>query len=153
MFETRFTTREAAALAGFKTAMMVDYLCRSGIVVPSKRARPGRGSRRFYAFGDVVLLRAVNRLLESGLPVSRLKAALKRIQRDFRHLKPDDAIKRYLLTNGREVFLADELGALHDLSKDGQLCFAFVVDICHARDDVKKRVQEQRYLHRKTAKA
>ena len=148
MLKTSFTSREAAELAGFRTAMMVDYLCRTGIVAPSARTRPGRGRYRLYTFGDVVLLRALNRLLSSGLPVARLKRAIARLQRDFRHLSPEPAIKRYVITDGRELFLADQPGALVNLNRDGQLAFAFIVDIKHARAEVLTKViaNPTRYL-------
>ena len=136
MLRGTFTSAEAAHLGRFKTAMMVDYLCRAGIVVPSSRGRPGRGRPRLFTLGDVVLLRTLNRLLSSGMPVIRLKVAIDRIRRHFRRLSPETPIKRYLITDGREVFLADEPNALMDLNRDGRLTFAFIVDIEHARGDV-----------------
>ena len=138
MLKSNFSTDDAAHLAGFKTPMMVDYLCRSGIVVPTARSRPGRGRPRLYSFGDVVVLRAISRLLSTGLPVVRLKVALRRLQRDFRGLSSETVIKRYLITDGRDVFLEEEPGALVNLNREGQMAFAFIVDVGHARDDVVK---------------
>ena len=123
--------------------MMVDYLCRQGIVVPSRRWAPGRGRPRLYGFGDLILLRAVNRLLSSGLPVSRLKVPLRKLQRHFRDLSPETAIERYLMTDGREAFFADEPGAFVDLAEDGQLGFAFIIDVERARRDVLRAVARQ----------
>jgi DNA-binding transcriptional MerR regulator len=136
MLKQTFTTREVAKLAGYRTAMMVDYLNRQEIIRPSVLNHPGRGRARLYSFGDVVLLRAVNRLLATGLPVSRLKAALKKLQRDFKHLSADTVLKRFLITDGRDVILEDEPGALVNLSSGGQMAFAFIVDIEHARKEV-----------------
>jgi DNA-binding transcriptional MerR regulator len=118
--------------------MMVDYLARTEVVVPSVLRKPGRGRRRLYSFGDLVVLRAVGRLLESGISVARLKTALKTLQRNFRHLRPEGTLCRYLITDGRNVYLEEESGALTDLTDAGQMAFAFVVDIRGARDDVIK---------------
>jgi DNA-binding transcriptional MerR regulator len=136
MIKDSFTTKEAAALAGFRTGMMVDYLCRQGIVVPSKRPGPGRGRARLYSFGDLVLLRAVSRLLQSGLPVRRLKDALEKLRKQFQRVRPETAIAKYLITDGKEVFLVDRPEALLNLNRDGQLAFAFIIDVEHAREDV-----------------
>lgn len=131
-----FNTMEAAELAGFRSAMMVDYLCRSGIIIPSARGAPGRGRSRLYLFGDIVLLRALCRLLKSGLPVSRLKAALRKLKRNFKGLDPTRTLQRYLITDGVSVYLDDNPNCLTNLNSDGQMEFAFIVDIVHARDDV-----------------
>ena len=142
MIKKHYSTKEAARLTGFKTSMMVAYLCRQGIVVPTKRPEPGRGRTRLYSFGDLVVLRSVNRLLTSGLPVSRLSAALNELQRRFRRIEPETALTRYLITDGHSVFLADEPGKLVDLNQDGQIAFAFIVDIEHARKDVISATQQ-----------
>src|SRR5262249_41239093 len=118
-----FTAAQAARLAGFRSPMMVDYLARTEVVVPSVLKQPGRGRRRLYSFGDLVVLRAVSRLLESGISVARLKMALQSLQRNFRQLNPEDALSRYLITDGRNVYLEEESGALTDLTRAGQMTF------------------------------
>ena len=131
-----FDTAQATRLARYRTPQMVDYLARTGIVTPSIRAKPGRGRRRLYTFGDVVLLRAVNVLLSAGLSVAKLKIALDTVRSKFRNLTPEQAMSRFLITDGQKVLLEDETHALIDLTADGQLVFAFVVDVEAARQDV-----------------
>lgn len=131
-----FTTAQAARFAGFRSRMMVDYLCRSGIVVPCLGANPGRGRTRLYTFGEVVLLRALSRLLENGLPVARLRRALETQRKRFQELSPTAVIDRFLITNGHDVFFENEPGRFVELTKDGQMAFAFIVDIERARSDV-----------------
>lgn len=135
-----FSIREAAEIAGFKTAMMVDYLCRSGIVVPSKLSKPGRGRTRLFTLGDLILLRAIHRLLSSGLPVSRLKQGMLTLRKRLRSQRPESAIAKYLITDGQNVYLEDDPGVLVNLNRDGQLAFAFIIDLGHAKDDVLKRI-------------
>jgi len=132
-----FSTREAARLAGYKRASMIDYLCRTGVVEPSGRHEPGRGRGRLYTFGDVVLLRAISGLLASGLPVRRLRIALDELRRgQFQNLRENTAIAQFLITDGTAVWLKENPSALTELTSGGQMAFAFVVDIHAARDTV-----------------
>src|SRR2546427_267650 len=47
-----FSIRQASKLTGL-TLPMVDYLCRTGVVVPTGNSVRGRGRSREYAFGDI----------------------------------------------------------------------------------------------------
>ena len=136
MLKESYTVKEVLELTGFRTPYMLDYLYRSGVVAPSISAAPGRGRRRRYKFSDVVLLRALGRLLKSGLPVRRLKKALEAHRTIIRKVEVDVAIRRYLITDGHEVFFRDDVNDLTNLNKDGQMEFAFVVDYEHARQEV-----------------
>ena len=141
IFES-YTTAQATRVTGFKSPMMVEYLYREGVVIPSIRANPGRGRSCLYSFGDLVLLRALNRLLESKLPVAKLKQALDTQRKIFSDLGPDSEIARYLITDGKNVLLHNYPSHLVELNKDGQLAFAFIVDIHDAREDVSADVRK-----------
>ncbi len=121
---------------------MVDYLCRAGIVIPSVRPNPGHGRSRLYGFGDLVLLRAMKRLLDAGLPVSRLKKALETQQKKFANLGPNTEIAKYLITDGRNVLLANEASSFIELNKEGQIAFAFIVDVDQARTEVSAGIEK-----------
>lgn len=133
---TYFTTQDVKKYAGFESKQMVDYLYRTGIVQPSARRKPGRGRARLYTLGDVVLLRAINRLLQSGLPVSKLKKAIEVVRRKYRHMRPETVVERYMFTDGNTVFLHDDAAKIADLNQDGQMVFAFIVDYAQAKEDV-----------------
>lgn len=137
-----FTTAQATRIAGFNNPMMVEYLARAGVVVPSARPAPGRGRPKLYVFGDLVILRAVRRLLEAGVQVSKLKSALKTYRTLFYGLEPDSSIAKYLITDGKNVLLRDDPKALVELSKDGQLAFAFIVDLCEAKETTKTQLDK-----------
>lgn len=144
-----YTTAQATRIAGFKSPMMVEYLYREGVVVPSIRANPGRGRSCLYNFGDLVLLRTVRRLLESKLPVSKLTRALDTLRKKFSELGPESEIARYLITDGKNVLLHNNPSHLVELNKDGQLAFAFIVDIHDARADISADISK---FSRKAAK-
>jgi len=146
---TYFSTKEVKKYAGFESKHMVDYLYRTGIVIPTGKLRvgAGRGRARRYTLGDVVLLRAINRLLESGLPVSRLKKAIETARKNFRNMRPETIIKKYLITDGRDVFFDDDAETLTNLSKGGQMAFAFLIDVAQAKDDVvQAATADKKYL-------
>jgi DNA-binding transcriptional MerR regulator len=136
-----FTTAEAARIGGFKKPM-VDYLCRTGIVTPTGLARPGRGKSRLYSYGDLVLLRSISRLLQSRLPVRKLKDALEQQRQSFRTLTRGAHIGQFLITDGTEVFISDDVGKFVSLTNPGQFVFAFIVDIKDAQRHVDEQVDE-----------
>ncbi len=124
-----FDTREAARLAGFATAYMVDYLARTGIVAPSVRAAPGKGRRRLYSFHDVVLLTALNRLLERGLPVKGLKGLQDSYRRANEGRQPLDLAGRYLITDGARTLYADDTAPIAEFADEDGRGFALVIDL------------------------
>jgi DNA-binding transcriptional MerR regulator len=132
-----FTARQAAKLAGFRTTYMLDYLCRTGIVQPTASPCAGRGRRRMYSFQDVVLLRGLARLLTRGLPVNRLKKALATLQKTVMR-KPDSSFPvRFLATDGFRVFYPASNVSVVDLTANGQLAFAFLLDMHVLAEEVR----------------
>jgi len=113
---------------------MVNYLCREAIVVPSDGPRRGRGVQRLFSFGDIVVLRAIAKLLQGGVSVYRLRKALK----ELRSVHPEITATRmpaaYLVTDGRDVLLRHRTGVLELLSS-GQFSFAFVVEMESVRKE------------------
>jgi hypothetical protein len=122
-----FEISDAAALSGL-TRAMVDYLCREDVLVPSTPGRRGRGRPRKYSFGDVVMLRAIARLLQAGISVRRLKKALRALRRHYRGLTREVFPTKYLVTDGHRVFLHDK-DALLDLDGSRQSSFLFVLEL------------------------
>src|ERR1700709_2841315 len=45
----------------------LDYWARTGLVVPSIRSAAGSGTQRLYSFKDILVLKIVKRLLDTGL--------------------------------------------------------------------------------------
>jgi len=107
---------------------MVTYLGRLDIATPTYG---GRGKARRFTFGDIVFLRALSGLLASGIEVKRLKRALVKL-RAHSELWEDirTAPARYLVTDGTELMVQRE-GELESKTMNGQLVFAFVLDLKH----------------------
>src|SRR6266481_5747812 len=92
-----FETKHVASLTKLGRPML-DYLCRTGIVVPSRPGGRGRGSKRMYSFGDVVFLKVIARLLDAGISVKRMKKSFAGLNRKFRHFGPASSFAGYLVT-------------------------------------------------------
>lgn len=113
---------------------MVNYLCRHKIVVPSNGRRRGRGVQRLFSFGDIVVMRAIAKLLAGGVSVYRLRRALGALRGMHPSITQTGMPAAYLVTDGHEVFLRHRTGVLELLSKK-QLSFAFVVEIESVRKE------------------
>jgi len=122
---------------------MIDYLCRTKIVVPSRMGARGRGRgiSRAYSFGDVVLLRTYAKLLKVGVSVKRLKSAHGTWSRHFKTMDQAAPPAQYLVTDGERIYLRDQHEVLTDLTANGQLAFAFIIDLHQMRDEVQKEAQ------------
>lgn len=114
---------------------MLNYLARSGIIPPSLSTNPGRGRKRKYSFTDVVMLRALNRLLSKGISVARLKEALKQLNA-YKVISPTTLSEKFLVTDGNTLYWKKDETTLLQLHDDGQFAFAFIIDIETIRNEV-----------------
>lgn len=131
-----FTIQEACRLSGL-TITMIDYLAREELLRPDMpRQLQGRGRDRRYAFSDVVLLRAIQRMLDAGLSVKRLKSALAVLDRE---ITPDVLPADLLVTDGKDVYFKRTADVLEQITS-GQFTFAFVVEMNQIRQEVKKQL-------------
>ncbi len=123
---SNFELSRAAELADL-TPHMVDYLCRTRVLIPSGSSRRGRGRKRLYSFGDVVVLRAMAKLLTHGISVSRLKAGLAGLRKHHPEITRKSLPSSLLLTDGRDVYFREGKDVVRDLNS-GQFAFAFILD-------------------------
>lgn len=130
---------------------MLDYLERQGLFereeVRSKAVGTGRrrGRRRKYTFRDVVILRAINRLLARGVSVQRIKNAVLTFSRDPKFqcdremLRYDQETVQYLVTDGKQIYFYNEGRDITSILEGGQEAFLFVLDVGQARKFVMDR--------------
>lgn len=126
---------DAARLSGL-SPVMLDYLCREKILVPSTPGKRGRGNPRKYSFGDVVMLRVLARLLKSGVAVKRLKKALISLRHYQSKISQDSLPAQYLVTDGSRVYLRNDKRALLDMDGSEQMSFLFVLELEQVRREV-----------------
>jgi hypothetical protein len=116
---------------------MVNYLVRQKIVTPTAGGRRGRGVQRKFSFGDLVVLKAVTKLLQGGVSVYRLRRALASFREIHPEITPNGMPAAFLVTDGQEVFLRHKTGVL-ELLATRQFSFAFVIEV----DSVRREAAE-----------
>ena len=65
----------ACQIAGI-TYRQLDYWARTSLVVPSIRGAAGSGSQRLYSFKDILVLKIVKRLLDTGISLQNIRVAV-----------------------------------------------------------------------------
>jgi DNA-binding transcriptional MerR regulator len=101
----------------------LDYWARTGLVSPSISKAKGSGSQRLYSFEDIVRLRVVKRLLDTGVTLERIRSALEELGRQGRALADVT-----LASDGRTVYAIDDDRQLLDLLQRGQGVFAIALE-------------------------
>ncbi|GAA3420664.1 hypothetical protein GCM10018952_64640 [Streptosporangium vulgare] len=73
----------ACSAAGI-TYRQLDYWARTGLVEPTVRAAHGSGSQRLYGFRDILVLKVVKRLLDTGVSLQQIRIAVQHLPRPGR---------------------------------------------------------------------
>ena len=106
--------------------MQLQHWDRTGIVRPSRKVGAGKGSRREYAFKDLVQLKVAKSLRDEGISLQKIRKALEYLRKHFPDVKAPLAELRFV-TNGVDIFVvtASREEILDALT--GQLVFAFAL--------------------------
>ncbi|MHB8430827.1 MAG: MerR family transcriptional regulator [Acidimicrobiales bacterium] len=101
------------------TYRQLDYWARTGLMRPSITDAQGSGTQRRYSYGDVLELKVIKRLLDSGLKLRQARQAVECLRGD---LGGDLASAQLVLAGSRSV-LAHSDGEVVDLLAGGQGVF------------------------------
>ena len=124
-----FTAHQASRFTGC-TARQLRYWDQIGLVRPAIQQTGGRpGVPRMYAFRDLVALKVVKSLIDSGMSLQRVRRAWdflnKEVGLDY-HLA---GVK--LETDGRSIFrVIRREGEVMDALRKGQMAFFVAIDDC-----------------------
>ncbi len=105
------------------TYRQLDYWARTGLVEPSFRKAEGSGTQRLYSFDDVVRLKVVKRLLDTGVSLQKVRLAVEELRRAGGSLA-----ETTLISDGTTVYALDDDARLLDLLRRGQGVFALAID-------------------------
>lgn len=128
-----FKASEAARLAGFSSPLMLNYLERSEVFERENVRQKHHGKARAYTYRDIVILRAINRLLELGARPKRIQQALKKFNEiqglpiDSNSLMKFAKASSFFVVTQEDVIYCRSEKELISLSKSGQLAFSFMV--------------------------
>jgi DNA-binding transcriptional MerR regulator len=112
----------ACAAAGISYRQL-DYWARTGLVEPSIRAASGSGSQRLYGFRDILVLKVVKRLLDTGISLQQIRTAVTHLhERGTANLA---AIT--LMSDGVSVYEFTSPDEVVDLLQGGQGVFAIAL--------------------------
>ncbi|MEY4434527.1 MAG: hypothetical protein RIR16_567 [Actinomycetota bacterium] len=112
----------AAAACGI-TYRQLDYWDRTGLVAPTIRSASGSGTQRLYAFRDILVLKLVKRLLDTGVSLQQIRIAVDQL----RAAGINDLASITLMSDGSRVYLCTTQDEVMDLLGRGQGVFGIAV--------------------------
>jgi DNA-binding transcriptional MerR regulator len=112
----------ACAAAGI-TYRQLDYWARTRLVEPSVRAAHGSGSQRLYSFRDILVLKVVKRLLDTGISLQQIRAAVQHL----RDHGSEDLAQVTLMSDGVSVYECKSADEVVDLLQGGQGVFGIAL--------------------------
>ena len=112
----------ACQVAGI-TYRQLDYWARTKLVVPSIRSARGSGSQRLYSFKDILVLKIVKGLLDTGISLQNIRLAVDKL----RDLGVDDLATITLVSDGTTVYECRSGEEVIDLLGGGQGVFGIAV--------------------------
>jgi DNA-binding transcriptional MerR regulator len=112
----------ACTAAGI-TYRQLDYWARTGLVEPSVRAASGSGSQRLYGFRDILALKVVKRLLDTGISLQQIRTAVAYL----REQGAGDIAQVTLMSDGASVYACTSPDEVVDLLQGGQGVFGIAL--------------------------
>lgn len=105
------------------TYRQLDYWARTGLVEPAVRGASGSGSQRLYSFRDILVLKVVKRLLDTGVSLQQIRAAVEHL----RERGVEDLAQITLMSDGASVYECTSADEVIDLVQGGQGVFGIAV--------------------------
>jgi DNA-binding transcriptional MerR regulator len=112
----------AARAAGISYRQL-DYWARTQLVEPTVRGAAGSGSQRLYGFRDILVLKLVKRLLDTGISLQQIRVAVGQL----RESGINDLAQTTLMSDGASVYLCTSNDEVIDLVSRGQGVFGIAV--------------------------
>ena len=82
------------------TYRQLDYWARTGLVEPTIRGAKGSGSQRLYSFRDILVLKVVKRLLDTGVSLQQIRTAVSHLHDNG----IEDLASLTLMSDGARVY-------------------------------------------------
>ena len=120
--ETGYRGPVACKVVGI-TYRQLDYWARTGLVEPTIRCAKGSGSQRLYSFKDILVLKVVKRLLDTGVSLQQIREAIDHLK--SRHV--DDLASITLMSDGATVYECTSADEIYDLVQGGQGVFGIAI--------------------------
>ena len=105
------------------TYRQLDYWARTGLVEPTVRSATGSGTQRLYGFRDILVLRVVKRLLDSGVSLQQIRTAVE----SLRERGVEDLSRITLMSDGASFYECTSDDEVIDLVQGGQGLFGIAL--------------------------
>jgi DNA-binding transcriptional MerR regulator len=122
MNEQGFRVPEVCKVVGISYRQL-DYWARTALVRPSIRDARGSGTQRLYSFQDLVALKVIKGLLDTGVSLQKVRKAV-----DYLHAMKRPSHGVTLMSDGARIYEADSPEEIVDVLARGQGVFAIAVD-------------------------
>jgi DNA-binding transcriptional MerR regulator len=110
----------AASAAGISYRQL-DYWARTELVQPTVRG--AAGSQRLYGFRDILVLKLVKRLLDTGISLQQIRAAVDQLRAAGIY----DLAQTTLMSDGASVYMCTSDDEVIDLVSRGQGVFGIAI--------------------------
>lgn len=120
--ESGFRGPQVCKIVGISYRQL-DYWARTGLATPSVQAAQGSGSQRLYSFEDLVELKLIKNLLDTGVSLQRVRQAIDNL-RELGH----DVTGVTLVGDGTSVYACKSPDEVIDLLRNGQGVFGIAID-------------------------
>ena len=101
----------------------LDYWARTGLVEPTVRSAAGSGTQRLYGFQDILVLKIVKRLLDTGVSLQNIRTAVDHLR--GRGVTELESIT--LMSDGASIYECASADEIVDLLQGGQGVFGIAI--------------------------
>ncbi|CAN5584647.1 MerR family transcriptional regulator [soil metagenome] len=136
--EQGFSGRKTAEVVGISYRQL-DYWARTGLVTPSLAEARGSGSRRSYSYRDLLELKVIKTLLDSGLKLE----SVRKVFTYMREHLGEDISSANLVISGSTSVLVRSVEELIDVLQQGQGVLN-VLPLAGVKEEIDARIVELR---------
>ena len=119
-----YSGKKAAEIVGI-TYRQLDYWARTDLVRPSVTDAAGSGSRRQYSYRDLLELKVIKSLLDSGIKLESVRGVFEYLREQ---LGEDIASAQLVISGGTAILVRDD-HELVDVLKQGQFVMSGVLSL------------------------
>jgi DNA-binding transcriptional MerR regulator len=120
--ELGYRGASACAAAGISYRQL-DYWARTGLVEPTVRGAAGSGTSRLYGFKDILVLKIVKRLLDTGVSLQNIRTAVTHL----RERGVEDLARITLMSDGASIYECTNSEEIFDLLQGGPGVFGIAI--------------------------
>ena len=132
-----YSGKKAAEIVGISYRQL-DYWARTDLVRPSVADAAGSGSRRQYAYADLLELKVIKSMLDAGIKLESVRTAFVYL-RD--QLGEDIASARLVIGGGKAILVRDD-DELLDVINSGQLVMTSLLSLDGVQREIDSAIVE-----------